>query len=54
MKYYIYWQNQHKKWQKYMEKHNEADAYRVMERKSSDGRRYKLTDDRGNLIDLIG
>tara|TARA_B100000886_G_scaffold271637_1_gene195591 strand:+ start:672 stop:839 length:168 start_codon:yes stop_codon:yes gene_type:complete len=54
MKYHIYWMTQHKKWQKYTTKHNEADAFRVMERRaSSTGLRHKLTDDSGVLIDLI-
>ena len=53
MKYYIYWMNPHKQWQRYITKTNQADAFRVMERKAkSDGRRYKLTDESGNLLDL--
>tara|TARA_Y200000002_G_scaffold331360_1_gene296501 strand:- start:4531 stop:4698 length:168 start_codon:yes stop_codon:yes gene_type:complete len=55
LKYYISWQDQFGKWQRYTTKTNEADAYRVMARKAkSDGRRYKLTDESGSLIDLIG
>ena len=55
MKYYIYWEDQFKKFQKYTTKTNEADARRVMARKAAaDGRRYKLTDEKGNLVDLIG
>tara|TARA_A100001011_G_scaffold393010_1_gene481853 strand:+ start:3651 stop:3818 length:168 start_codon:yes stop_codon:yes gene_type:complete len=55
MRYHIYWQTQFGKWQKYTTKHNEADAFRVMQRKAnSDGKRYKLTSDDGRLIDLIG
>ena len=55
MKYHIYWQTQHKTWQKYTTKHNEADAFRVMQRKANaDGKRYKLVSDDGTLIDLIG
>jgi len=43
------------KWQRYTTKTNEADARRVMTRKAAaDGRRYKLTDEKGNLLDLIG
>ena len=43
------------KWQRHTTKTNEADARRVMTRKASaDGRRYKLTDEKGNLVDLIG
>ena len=42
------------KWQRYTTKTNEADARRVMTRKAADGRRYKLTDENGNLLDLIG
>jgi len=54
LKYYIYWQDQFMKWQRYTTKTNEADARRVMTRKAADGRRYKLTDENGNLLDLIG
>ena len=42
------------KWQRYTTKTNEADARRVMTRKAADGRRYKLTDENDNLLDLIG
>ena len=42
------------KWQRYTTNTNEADARRVMTRKAADGRRYKLTDEKGNLLDLIG
>ena len=39
----------------YTTKHNEADAFRVMQRKANaDGKRYKLVSDDGRLIDLIG
>ena len=41
------------KWQRYTTKTNEADARRVMTRKAADGRRYKLTDEKGNLLDLL-
>ena len=55
MKYHIYYQRQHGDWQKYTTKHNEADAFRVMQRKANaDGKRYKLVSDDGRLIDLIG
>ncbi len=55
MKYHIYYQRQHGDWQKYTTKHNEADAFRVMQRKAkADGKRYKLTSEDGRLIDLIG
>ena len=54
MKYIIEWQDQFKKYHKFQEKTNEADARRVMTRKAADGRRYKLTDEKGNLLDLIG
>ena len=40
LKYYIYWQDQFMKWQRYTTKTNEADARRVMTRKAADGRRY--------------
>ena len=39
MKYYISWQDQFGKWQRYTTKTNEADAFRVMKNKAkSDGR----------------
>ena len=48
-------EDQFGKWQRYTTKTNEADAFRVMKNKAkSDGRRYKLTDESGNLLDLIG
>ena len=54
MKYHIHWQTQFGTWQKYTTKHNEADAFRVMRRRvATTGKRHKLTDGNGNLIDLL-
>ena len=41
-------------WERYATETNYADARGVMTRKASDGRRYKLTDESCNLLDLIG
>tara|TARA_B100001113_G_C21015295_1_gene581098 strand:+ start:68 stop:235 length:168 start_codon:yes stop_codon:yes gene_type:complete len=55
MKYHLYYQDQFGKWIHYQTKHNEADTFRVMKTKaSSTGRRWKMTDDSGSLLDLIG
>lgn len=55
MKYHIYWQDQFGRWHHYQEKNNEADTYRVMSRRaSSTGKRHKMTDDCGTLLDVVG
>ena len=50
----IFWQDQFGRWVHYQTKHNEADAYRVASRRAqSTGKRHKITDAGGNLIDLL-
>ena len=50
----IQWQDQFGRWQRYQEKHNEADAYRTAEaRARSTGKRHRLVDDQGNLLDIL-
>tara|TARA_B100001094_G_scaffold268399_1_gene272095 strand:- start:1114 stop:1281 length:168 start_codon:yes stop_codon:yes gene_type:complete len=54
MKFHIYWQTQFGGWQKYSTKHNQDDAFRVMSRRAaSTGKRHKMTDDDGRLLDLV-
>lgn len=51
----IEWQDQHGNWKHYQSKQNQADAYRVAERLAeSSGKRHRLVDDDGRLLDLIG
>lgn len=50
----IQWQDQFGRWQRYQEKHNQADAYRTAAaRARSTGRRHRLVDAQGNLLDLV-
>ena len=50
----IQWQDQFGRWQRFQEKHNEADAYRTAQaRARSTGKRHRLNDQSGQLIDLI-
>jgi hypothetical protein len=50
----IEWQDQFGRWHHYLSKQNQADAYRVAQsRAESTGKRHRLVDDDGRLIDLI-
>jgi hypothetical protein len=50
----IEWQDQFGYWRHYQTKQNQADAYRVASRRaSSTGKRHRLIDERGNLLDLL-
>jgi hypothetical protein len=50
----IEWQDQHGKWHHYQTKQNQADAYRVAQRRAeSTKKRHRVVDDAGNLIDLL-
>jgi len=50
----IEWQDQFGRWHHYQTKQNQADAYRVAHcRAESTGKRHRLVDDAGNLLDLI-
>ena len=50
----IQWQDQFGRWQRCQEKHNQADAYRTAEaRARSTGKRHRLVDGDGHLLDLV-
>jgi hypothetical protein len=50
----IEYQDQHGNWQHYQTKQNQVDAYRVAQRRAeSTGKRHRLVDDDGRLVDLI-
>jgi hypothetical protein len=50
----IYWQDQHGNWHHHQTKQNQADAYRVAQRRTeSTGKRHRLVDRSRNLLDLI-
>ena len=50
----IEWQDQIGNWHRYQSKQNQADAYRVAQRRAeSTKKRHRLVDDDGRLIDLI-
>ena len=50
----IQWQDQFGHWQRFQEKHNQADAYRTAQaRARSTGLRHRLVDEHGQLLDLL-
>ena len=50
----IQWQDQFGHWQRYTEKHNQADAYRTAQaRARSTGKRHRLVDEGGRLLDVL-
>ena len=50
----IEWQDQFGRWHHYLSKQNQADAYRVAKRRAeSTGKRHRLVDSDGRLVDLI-
>jgi hypothetical protein len=50
----IQWQDQFGRWQRYSEKHNQADAFRTAQaRARSTGKRHRLVDEGGRLLDLL-
>jgi len=50
----IEWQDQFGRWHHYQTKQNQADAYRVAQRRAeSTKKRHRLVDDDGRLLDLI-
>ena len=54
MKVRLEYQNIFGRWQNYGMMHNEASAYRTASSKAKqDGRRWRLVDDDGHLLDLI-
>ena len=51
---HIQWQDIHGRWHAYQTKHNERDAYRTAKhRTSTTGKRHRIVDDDGRIIDLI-
>ena len=50
----IQWQDQFGRWQRFQEKHNQADAFRTAQsRARSTGKRHRLIDEAGQLLDLL-
>ena len=50
----IEWQDQNGNWHHYQSNQNQADAYRVSQRRAeSTGKRHRLVDDDGRLLDLV-
>jgi len=53
MKYIIEWQDQFKKYHRYQEKNNEADAFRVATRKAREtGKRFRVVSVSGSLLEI--
>ena len=51
----IQYMDNQQRWQHYQTKHNEPDAYRTARQRSkATGKRFRLVDDDGRIIDLIG
>ena len=54
MKFVLQYQDQFGKWHRYQEIHNEGDAYRTAKvRAKATGKRLRIVDGSGNLIDLV-
>ena len=54
MKFILQHQDQFGKWHRYQEKHNEGDAIRTAKaRAKATGKRFRIVDADGRLIDLI-
>jgi|TARA_B100000073_G_scaffold343403_1_gene348157 hypothetical protein len=54
MKYFIQYQDQFGHWRPFQIKHNLGDATRTMGRRaSSTGKKHRLVDQDGNLLDLV-
>jgi hypothetical protein len=50
----IQWQDQFGHWHRFQEKHNATDAYRTAQQRArSTGKRHRLVDESGALLDLI-
>jgi hypothetical protein len=50
----IQWQDQFGRWQRYQDKRNQADAFRTAQaRARSIGKRHRLVDENGQLLDLV-
>ena len=54
MKFVLQYQDQFGSWKRWGEKHNEGDAYRSAKaRAKATGKRFRIVDGNGNLIDLV-
>lgn len=54
MKFRIEWQDKWGKWQRYQEKTNEADAFRVAKRRAAEKQlRHRIINTEGQLLDLL-
>ena len=54
IKIIIEYQDQFGRWHRFQEKHNAADAYRTAKQRArSTGKRHRLVDLAGHLLDLI-
>ena len=54
MKYVLQYQDQFGSWKRWGEKHNEGDAYRTAKsRAAATGKRFRIVDGDGTLIDLV-
>lgn len=54
MKFVLQYQDQFGKWHRYQEKHNQGDAYRTARaRAAATGKRFRIVDGDGRLIDLV-
>jgi hypothetical protein len=50
----IEYQDQFGRWQHYQTQHHQPSAYRTAQQRArSTGKRHRLVDDQGNLLDLI-
>lgn len=50
----IQWQDQFGRWQRYSEQHHQASAFRTAQaRARSTGKRHRLVDGQGNLLDIL-
>ena len=54
MKFVLQYQDQFGSWKRWGEKHNEGDAYRTAKaRAAATGKRFRIVDGNGNLVDLV-
>ena len=54
MKYILWWQDQHFHWHRYQEQYGHTSAYNTaLKRANSTGKKYKITDGDGRLLDLV-
>jgi hypothetical protein len=53
-KFIIQWQDQFGKWQRFQEMHHEGNAFQIAQQRArSTGKRHRLVDESGALLDLI-